>query len=373
MFDGDLICTIDHPSFLVGRTEGLPIIYDTKKAPKVVSDKDDFSKKLIKSQMDGFGTKIGFYTNVGSSMYALLSEFPEGTREREILLSRLKYFRVLQGIAIDSAKGLITDPFPQQFVKYKKITRDMDEKEREAVELNNRIIADKRPMFMRWLYPHYNKKHNDEMLSYNNISHTKWGISFPELISIENKTSDQSKLVDRYKRRSFFINNNSEMNRVSRFVEEELSKRGRKTSQFTKFDCSIYYSSDFKSPSDGDLSKMEILFKEWRSLRRNLKIEKSGHSDYSSLDEISRYIFNKACSTISSSPSALADMAVYLTYARLKKDTRSFAWSVFGEYIIDNMKSKKKERFVRVPQKNPNGTIDYLWSKYSMYLVDIEA
>lgn len=371
--DGDLICTIHHPVFIKGKVEGLPILYDTKKSSKINIDscKDT---ELTNAQIQGFGTKIGFYTNVGSSMYALLSEFPEGSKEREVLLNRLKYFRVLQGIAIDSAKGILTDPFPEHFVKYKKITDDTKQEDVDKIQFNNRILSDKRPMFMRWLYSHYNKKYTKELAVYNNISETKWGLSFESMLHSANLTDDQKKLVERYKRKSFFINNNSEMNRISRYVEEklkEISKTRRISSN--DFDYRIYLSSDYSKPLKRDVEKLKLLFKEWKSLKKSCRDNYSTMTkeDYGTIEQLSIHINRKAYSTISSNSRELADLAVYLTYEVFNKSAKAFAWQVFGREIIQNMMDKRKEKFVRVPQKSEYG-IDYLWSKYGIYLVNIE-
>jgi hypothetical protein len=308
-------------------------------------------------------------------MYALLSEFDYDSRERAVLLNRLKYFRVLQGITIDSAKGLITDPFPEHFVKYKKITNDMTDDEKRETEFNNRILSDKRPMFMRWLYPHYNRKYLKELSVYNNISETKWGIPFDVLLHKTDKTEEQQLLVTRYKRKSFFINNNSEMNRISRYVERELKSISHaKRIQTESFDHTVYYSKDFVKPLKRDVDKMKLLFKEWKSLKRSCR-DNYGvmtKEDFGSIAQLSVHINKKAYSTISSNASDLANIAVYLTYEVLNKVSKAFAWQVFGKEIIENMKDKEQKRVVRIPQKSNTGNINYLWSRYGMYLVSIE-
>ena len=47
-------------------------------------------------------------------------------------------------------------------------------------------------------------------------------------------------------------------------------------------------------------------------------------------------------------------------------------WTVFGKELIDNIKSKRKERTVRVPMKNDKGSMKYLWESFGNYLLDID-
>jgi hypothetical protein len=63
---------------------------------------------------------------------------------------------------------------------------------------------------------------------------------------------------------------------------------------------------------------------------------------------------------------------VYLCYASLGKQSKSFAWSCFGEEIFENIKEKKNQRFVRMPIPDPKGTIEYLFDKYSVHLINID-
>jgi len=39
--------------------------------------------------MTGFGSRVGFFTNVSSTLYSLLYNFDEGSRERKDILNRL--------------------------------------------------------------------------------------------------------------------------------------------------------------------------------------------------------------------------------------------------------------------------------------------
>jgi hypothetical protein len=374
--DGDLVCTINHPSFIKGTPEDmLPVMYDSRKAPKYKINTDS-DEMLIDSQIKQVrSNKIGFYTNLASTYTAMLSNFAKNTKEYKTILNRLFYFRILQGENIDSTKGVQVNPFLEYWVKYKKIRNEMSREEKELHEFNNSLIAEKRPFFFVHLYSHYMRRYKREKESYDSISKTKWSIPFDGLTQLSNPTKEQSDLLNKYKRKTHFINNDSLMNKLSRYVDEKVREiKSRRNSESKDFDYSILLSSEFKKPQKRDLEKMQLLYKEYRSLKRSLKDVYNEHNEnnYSTIEQIFSYINKKAYSTISSNSQELSDTSIYLCYQVLGKNSRNFCWNIFGREIVQVLKDKKNEKFVRVPLSNPKGKIQYLWRNFGMYLLNIE-
>lgn len=372
--DYDLTATINSPEIVNGIVYGHPITYDTRKAEKVKITKEN-EHYLRSSQLQQIKTnKIGFFTNVSSTLYALLSNFEKGSHEALAILQRLKYGRVLQGLAIDSAKGIIVDPFPAHWVEWKRIADDMSDGEKQYHEFNNRILADKRPLFMRWLYSHYNRKYIRELSIANNISMVRWNVSFDELKIIEHKTTEQIDFINRYYRRSSFIDNESTMNRISKYVEKAIHNIRFVRKDSGKFDYTHLLSEGFTTPRKTDVEKMTLLWKEWKSLKKSLAQKRREHEDgsYDSLAHVATVINRKAYATISSNSSYLADLAVYTCYKILGKNSKSYVWTVFGKEVVENIRQRKQERFVRVPLKSEKGQYEYLWNRYSIYTMSIE-
>lgn len=372
--DLDIFCTLDSPEIIQGRIPSLPVIYDVKKATKVKLD-SNYEDKIYEAQFRQIKTnKIGFYTNLSSTFYALLSNFEEGTPEHNAILQRLKYGRVLQGNAIDSAKGILVDPFPEHFSKWKKITDEMSDEEKIQQEFYNRIVAEKRPLFMRWLYSHYNKRYLKELAIYNNISRTKWRLSFEQLLECPNRNEEQESLVDRYYHRSYFIRAHSTMNRISKYIEKQIESIKLQRKENQKFDTQVLLSKSFRKPSKVNIDKIRLLWKEWKSLNRNLR--ENGFDDneerFMSYELIDEFINNKAYSTTTSNAEELSDMIIYCCYELFGVQARSFVWKCFGKEVLDVIKSKYKEKFVRVPMLNEKGSQEYLWSRYGTYLLNFE-
>ena len=179
-FDGDLICTINNKTILKGRIPGIPIIYESKKAEKTIVDSRD-DQKNVECQLNGYNSKVGFATNISSSIYTMLEEFPMGSEEQDALLKRLKIGRVIQGEIIDGVKGLSVPPFREHWTKYKKINKDMTSEEAYRWDFNNKILCNVRPAYFRFLYPHYMNRYNKEIKKYNIYSRLAFNKSFIEI------------------------------------------------------------------------------------------------------------------------------------------------------------------------------------------------
>ena len=360
-FDGDIVFTTNHKPFVEGKIDGLlPIFYNVESPPKyLTTDKND----ILKKQTKGLGTIVGFLTNVGSTIVTMLSNFSKDTDEHKILSQRYKSIRTFQGLEIDSQKGIVIPKFPKHWTKV----------DRNANKVTKNVTITKRPYFFRYLYDYMGKKYNDEYSVYENISRTIYNLKLEEIMSLENKTKDQENLILEYKNKSSFIDNDSVMNKVCHYMENEIRKMSRlRRSIATNFDFRKILSKVEYKPTKNDIEKLRLLFKEYKSLKKSLRenIKGYGEENYSSLDAIKRYINKRAYTTISSNSEELGNMAVYLCYNVLGETSRKFAWDCFGEEIFENIKKRKKEKFIRVPMKNKTGSISYLYEKYGIYTMN---
>jgi hypothetical protein len=369
--DGDSCFSTNYEPFINGKQEGFPIFYDSTTADKKKIDNQQF---VLTEQAKGFGSKVGFLTNVGSTISSVLDNYEKDSLEYKILSGRYKFTRTAQGYELDKQKGLVIPPFPDWWTKKKKLKNDMSEEEIAITELNNSLAIQKRPIFFKYLYEYMMKKWRKEYSVYDNVSRTIYGIKLSDLLDGE-RTSDQNSLVEEYNRKSSFVNNNSVMNKVSRYMERVLSDvRLNKKNQSKNFDYSVLLSSSFKIPNKNELDKMKLLFKEYKSLKRAVRENRLPYDEtnYSSLDQIKKYINGKGYSSISSSPKELGDLAVYLCYSILGDTSKVFIWDCYGKEVVSNMLDKRSENFVRIPKKSKTGNIDYLFEKYGMFLMNIE-
>lgn len=96
-FDFDILLTTNNQQIINGAFGGLPITYDKHPIKKIKINK----KELYKFDKRAFDTRIGFITNISTSLYSMLNNFNENSKEYKKIIERLKILRKCQGNEID--------------------------------------------------------------------------------------------------------------------------------------------------------------------------------------------------------------------------------------------------------------------------------
>ena len=366
-FDGDLICTINNPTMLKGRMQGIPIVYESKKSEKtIVNSRDD--EQQVKCQLNGYNSKVGFATNISSSIYTMLEEFPMGSEEQEVLLKRLKIGRVIQGEIIDGVKGLSVPPFRDHWTKYKKINKDMTSEEAYKWDFNNKILCNIRPAYFRFLYPHYMSKYNKEIKKYNIYSHLAFKKSFAEILRSNNKTEEQNIMIKEYKHHSFFLDNNSTVNKISRYMRANVALIGKYISRTSKdFNYILLINDDYKLIPE-KIELMKFYLQEYKTFKKGMR-----HDSFGSFNNLDAFIYylRKQCSMyISNNDSELANYAIEVTYGG-EKSMVEFAWKMFPDGILENI-MRSSSGIIKMPVQDDYGNIEYLWNKYAIREFNLE-
>ena len=355
-FDGDLIFTSSQKEIINGRITGNPIAYEKRVAEKRFVSQDE----LWDTDIKGFFSNVGLSTNISSTYHTLKNNFDENSDERLELEKRLIILRMLQGEFIDKAKnGGKALEIPSDWINWRK---QLESESDDEWQMKMGLLADRRPLFTRYLYKSYWKTYKDEMSVYHAESMMKFGIPFETLLTMTDRTEDEQDLVNRYSSRSFFIRNDSVMNRISEHMLTSVSDALRKNYS-NEYDYRVLLSEAEHQITSDEISKMQSLMKRYNAMRHSLR-----HGDpekYKTVESIIARIRNMAFSEISSNEQELANIAVVLCYGVLSSNSRSFAWNVFGEGIIQNLLSKS-DKHVMLPVLDDEGKIEYLYSKYSL-------
>lgn len=315
---------------------------------------------LYKVDMLAFNTKIGYITNLGTTFYAMQAQYPVESPEYQELSRRLKLCCVEQNRTIDSAKGLKTKPFPKHWTQYQKINEDDTPEEKARKEFENRLVIDKRPEFMQYLYPQYAKQYKDFKKDFDLYSHIKFGLSVEEIRDKDNKTTEELEMLAYYDRKNPLLESDSVMNKVSRHMKAELSviKPKNINEDTEKIFNAIY---NWKIPVDNDrLALVSSVKKEYDDFRKSKQLKSSEFATY---DQYYKALRNRCLETISSNMQELANLAVYLCYKLNPTKPKDFCWDVFGAGIVENLKTKKG--YAMVPHLNDKGWKTYLGDKYS--------
>jgi len=337
--DGDLVFTTCNPEMISGAYEGLPVTYEKKSTPKTKFNMDILPEYETKS----FGTKIGLVTNYSTTLMAMLPFYKSGSEEEREIINRLKVCRKLQGEQIDSTKGLKVGKIPEWSRRQK------------GNELHNSLLINKRPFFMKYLYPHKAEEYRNHHSTYEIYSWMKWGMGIDDLLLLEFKTKEQEALCLKFKNNSpLVIGSSSIMERVSRFMIQNI-KELKALNRNKSFDYSVYLSGKNKEDADV-LQKLESLVKEYNQIKKTMF-----NSDmFENKENAFEYIKNKSLE-ITYDYQLLTDMAVILCYKYGKN--RNFVHDIFGDGITFNLINKTK--IIKIPVQDSKGDFFHMYKRYS--------
>lgn len=178
-------------------------------------------RNLVEGYINGFGSKVGIYSNHATVIEALKALFTgeDKQRQRDELERRKKLLREVVGAEIDSAKGLAKPKEPWYFTKFVTINEDDDDATKAEKYYHNSLVISKKPYFFRYLYPELNKKYKQYENSYNEKAKASHGIKLKKLLAKPDKTEAEKTLVRRYHKFSPVINTNCTMNILCRDIE----------------------------------------------------------------------------------------------------------------------------------------------------------
>lgn len=359
-FDGDLVMLTDN-RVLVDKLTPLPaLVCAQRKAQKRISTEEDF----VRSNIDSFGNDIGQTTNWITSMFEVQSRFPYGSREYEELLYRIMCGEIYQQNAIDKAKGIVCKPMPRYW--HDRHTVNAIDDEDLKVYLRS-ILADKKPYFMRYIYPDLMRQYNDYIRATNRNALREFQMTVPEIIAIpENKrTERQQEFLKYYYRRLPVGIGDCVMNKICRRFEEEFDGHVAKHRSRTSFDHRFMKSRS--RYSDRQFYAIERLYKDYNRRVRNYSV----FADFERVDEDDAAAslaalneeFQRECELVCRSRNTLCNIILDLCYTR--SATKRFAWNVCGSDIIRNLLASHGN-VISFPTYDPNGEIVYGGDRFTI-------
>ena len=167
--DGDAVINTSFP-LLIENTKELPaVVCVQRKAPKCIPTEDD----IMQSNINSFGNAVGEVKNKITSMFEVQARYEKDSREYRTLDYRIKCGQLYQQNAIDKTKGIEAKPMPDKWYNWisNKISKGKDSSEKKEHWFNRKLVADKKPYFMQYVYPtektrmnEYIKKNNEKCI-----------------------------------------------------------------------------------------------------------------------------------------------------------------------------------------------------------------
>lgn len=366
-FDGDLVMLTDN-SVLVNKLKPLPaLMCAQRRAAKCVPTEDDF----IRSNVESFGNDIGQTTNWITSMFERRAGFNRGSKEYNILSYRIRCGQLLQQNTIDRTKGIVCKPMPRDWHDRHAANKIEDPAQRE---LYRKIVADKKPYFMRYIYPALMKQYNTYIKNTDRNALREFQMTVAELykLPIGETTERQREFLKYYEYRMPVGTNDCIMNKICRRFEDEFDGYIGKHNAAVKFDYTIMRSDAEYTPKQ--LSSIKRLYDDYN---RRL-VSYAVFADYERVDECDSYAtlammneeFRKECNKICPNSYALCNIILDICYT--KSSTKRFAWSMCSTEIIHNLLARNGNK-ISYPVIDADGDIEFCGNTFSVETTTIEV
>lgn len=363
--DGDLVMLTDNRILVEKHKKQPALMCAQRRAEKKVVTEED----LIQSNINSFGDEIGKTTNWITSMFEVRAQYKKGSPEYEVLDYRIKCGQLYQQNSIDKAKGIICKPMPRYWHDRHAVNQIEDIEERRFALS---IVADRKPYFMRLIYPDLMRRYNKYITNTNKSCLREFGCSIKELQDIpeEERTERQSDFL-RYYNVSMPVGlNDCVMNKICRRFESTFDKFLQRKETITDFDYSI-----MKCDSKYDKNQYYAIMSLFESYNNRLKnyVDFTRYEivdDYEMTDTINQLEdeFRRSCYSICSNEKALCNIILDMCYR--KKSTKRFVWTMCQDVIIENL-LEKNNYHINYPVMDESGEVIYGGDRFSFHIKTI--
>ena len=303
-------------------------------------------------------------------MFDVQARFSKDSPQYKELDYRIKCGQLFQQNAIDKAKGIIAKPMPREWHDRRSVNQIEDPDRRRFYQ---EIVADKKPYFMRIIYPALMKQYNTYIKNTNKNALREFQMTVDELLSIpeERRTERQSDFLRYYRKRMPVGMNDCVMNKICRRFEREFDGYLGRHNSATEFDYTI-----MKSGAEYTRSQYNAILKLYEDYNKRLRsyvvfanYERVDEYDtFSRMSEM-RLEFEQECAKVCPSREALCDIVLDICYT--KSSTKRFAWEMCGDEIIKNL-LYRNDGEISYPTIDPSGEIEYGGEHFSLQKVRLE-
>jgi len=366
-FDGDLVMLTDNRVLVENFKPSPALMCAQRKATKIIPTEDDF----IWSNIESFGNGIGRTTNWITSMFEVQSRFPKGSKEHETLSYRIRCGQLYQQNEIDRSKGIICKPMPRDWHDRHTVNKIDDDERRDFYRS---VVADKKPYFMRYIYPTLMRQYNTYKKNTDRNALREFQMTVGEMQALPHKelSERQREFLRYYDYRLPVGIGDCVMNRICRKFEHTFDGHIGRHNATTDFDYTI-----MRCDADYSASQFNAIKKLYEDFNKRLR-SYAIFANYEQVDEYASYAevsmmndeLRKACNGVCQNRYALCNVILDLCYTR--SSTKKFAWSMCGQDIIHNL-LKKSNRTISFPVIDGDGDIEYGGNKFSLMSRKIEV
>ena len=334
-FDGDIVMLTDNRVLVDHLPDEPALMCVQRKAEKQIISEP----LLIRSNLDSFGSDIGQITNRVTSMYEVQSRYEPGSEEYEVLDYRIRCGQLFQQNAIDKTKGIIAKPMPKEWYEWKAASAIEDPQKKK---LYRDILAEKKPYFMRYIYPKLRNEYNTYLTNTNKSALREFGKTVEELLAkpYGDLTEQEREFLRWYENGMPVGTGDCVMNRICRIFEREFDQFASKISGTSNFDYTVMKSGATYTKTQYYKIKQifEVYLKRVRSYKVQCVYENIDSYDRAeTLDEMLEEMMRN-CLSVCSNEDTLSDIMLDVFYG--KGSTHRFAMAIRGDTVIRKLLAK---------------------------------
>lgn len=371
-FDKDGDCVINTSfQLLVENTKQLPaVVCVQRKAPKCIPTEDD----IMQSNINSFGNAVGEVTNKITSMFEIQARYPMDSREFRILDYRIKCGQLYQQNQIDKTKGIEAKDMPDKWYSWisNKISKGKDSSEKKENWFNRKLVADKKPYFMKYIYPSEKSNMNEYIKKNNEKCIMRFRITLNELLEKENKTKDEEKFIQCYYQRMPLGIAPCTINKICWKIEDMFDDM--KFMSNDNFDYSIL-KCDGVEYSNQLYNKIKKIYDRYRrevsDYAQYAKSERLKSEDRQMQKYIFKEQFRQQCLEQCPNEEYLCNIVLDLCYSK-SKYSKQFAWDICGDMFIQNL-LKRHDYKITYPTLDEDGDIEFNGQHFSMKTSEIKV
>ena len=284
---------------------------------------------------------------------------------------RIKCGQLFQQNAIDKAKGIIAKPMPKEWFDRHSAMQIEDDNTRD---LYLSILADKKPYFMKYIYPDLMRQYNTYIRNTSKKAMREFGITVDELLAKpkDGLSEAEQNFLHYYEVCMPVGTGDCVINRICRRIEDKFDGYIGRYNAGTEFDyCVMKSGTDYSRTQYQAISKLADDYN--RRLRDYTVFCTRERVDvdeaYMNL-QMMKVEFRNACDAACSNAAALCDILLDISYQR--SSTKQFAWTMCSNEIVQNLLDKH-DGWINFPTMSPDGEIHFGGNRFTPCRIQIGA
>lgn len=391
--DGDSVITTNNEIIMKG----------VRELPALICQLDDVKKDIVteellqKSNLNGFNNNVGGVTNKATNIRNKMSLFEEDSEEYKELYKREMAIQRIQQSVIDSIKTGKSEKIPKKWYSYfenRIITQEVIDRENEYLKskgikeetklkpdteyqieekkFNLKILADKKPYFMIYVYGYLKYQYKEYVENCNIGALRRFNKTLYELIDLEDKTEDHQKFIDWYERKLPVDMSPSVMNKICWLFEKEFSEISTEISETCDFDYTILMSGSGYNKSN--YKQVAKLYSEYKKKLKEYMIESKEKKRDSDVVKSKRQQFvsrfRRKAMEVCTNEEELCNIVVEMCYRT--EGSKQFAWDISGRQIIRNL-LKKNNNEITYFELDDDGEVQFSGDSFALKTKKVEG